>query len=110
MKCTSAIRQMAYKVVPDALDEYLQMGPTTARKCLQMFWKDIMELYREKFLRKPTYWPWENCPVTFRAQFARGDHMSDPFILLEAITSNDLWIWHAFFGVAGMNNDVNILR
>ncbi|GKB16416.1 ALP1-like protein [Tanacetum coccineum] len=102
-----------------------------------MFWKDIMELYLEKLLRKPTCndmeklyahheekhmfpgmlesinctdWPWENCPVAFRAQFARGDHMPDPFILLEAITSNDLWIWHAFFGVAGMNNDENILR
>ncbi|GJT26890.1 ALP1-like protein [Tanacetum coccineum] len=26
------------------------------------------------------------------------------------IASNDLWIWHAFFGVFGMNNDVNVLR
>ncbi|GJS27208.1 protein translocase subunit SecA2, chloroplastic isoform X1 [Tanacetum coccineum] len=89
MKCTSAIRQMAYGAVPDALDEYLQMGVTTTRKCLQMFCKAIMELYGEEFLRKPTYtdmeklyayhekkhgfpemlgsidcidWPWENCP------------------------------------------------
>ncbi|GJY54208.1 ALP1-like protein [Tanacetum coccineum] len=31
MKCTSAIRQMAYGGVPDALDEYLQMDATTAR-------------------------------------------------------------------------------
>ncbi|GJX83477.1 putative nuclease HARBI1 [Tanacetum coccineum] len=55
MKCTSAIRQMAYGAVPDALDEYLQMGATTARKSLQMFCKAIMELYGEEFLRKPTY-------------------------------------------------------
>ncbi|GJR44857.1 ALP1-like protein [Tanacetum coccineum] len=40
----------------------------------------------------------------------RGDHGPDPFILLEAIASNDLWIWHAFFGVSGMNKDVNVLR
>nr|GEU66990.1 protein ALP1-like [Tanacetum cinerariifolium] len=39
----------------------------------------------------------------------RGDHGPDLFILLEAIASNDLWIWHAFFGVSGMNNDVNVL-
>ncbi|GKB42618.1 ALP1-like protein [Tanacetum coccineum] len=54
-------------------------------------------------------WPWANCPVGFKAQFSRGDHESDPFILLEAVASNDLWIWHAFFGVFGMNNDVNVL-
>ncbi|GKB54628.1 ALP1-like protein [Tanacetum coccineum] len=45
-------------------------------------------------------WSWENCPVAFRAQFSRGDYGPDPFILLEAIPSNDLWIWHAFFGVS----------
>ncbi|GKD01757.1 ALP1-like protein [Tanacetum coccineum] len=137
MKCTFAIRQMAYGAVLDALDEYLQMGATTARKSLQMFCKAIMELYGEDFLRKLTYtdmeklyahheekhgfpemigiivctdWPWENFSVALRAQFARGDHGSDPFILLKAIASNDLWIWHAFFAVTGMNNDVNVLR
>ncbi|GJZ75260.1 hypothetical protein Tco_0639725 [Tanacetum coccineum] len=31
MKCTSAIRQLAYDVTPDALDEYLQMGDHCAR-------------------------------------------------------------------------------
>ncbi|GJT91366.1 ALP1-like protein [Tanacetum coccineum] len=31
MKCTSAIRQMTYGAVPDALDEYRQTGATTAR-------------------------------------------------------------------------------
>ncbi|GJU98112.1 ALP1-like protein [Tanacetum coccineum] len=55
MKCTFAIRQMAYEVVPDALDEYMQMGATLARKCLQMFCKAIVELYGEEFLRKLTY-------------------------------------------------------
>ncbi|GKG46295.1 hypothetical protein Tco_0501141, partial [Tanacetum coccineum] len=30
MNCTSAIRQMAYGAVLDALDEYLQVGATTA--------------------------------------------------------------------------------
>nr|GEU86844.1 reverse transcriptase domain-containing protein [Tanacetum cinerariifolium] len=48
--------------------------------------------------------------LTYKAQFSRGDHWPDPFILLEAIASQDFWIWHAFFGVSGVNNDVNILR
>ncbi|GKA01711.1 hypothetical protein Tco_0674376, partial [Tanacetum coccineum] len=32
IKCTSAIRQLAYGIVPDTLDEYLQMGHTTSRQ------------------------------------------------------------------------------
>nr|GEV82291.1 hypothetical protein [Tanacetum cinerariifolium] len=55
MKCTSAIRQMAYGFVPDSLDEYLQMGATTACKSLHNFCKVIMNLYGEEVLRKPTY-------------------------------------------------------
>nr|GEV29750.1 retrovirus-related Pol polyprotein LINE-1 [Tanacetum cinerariifolium] len=57
-----------------------------------------------------TDWSWKNCSVALRAQFAMGDHGPDPFNLLEAIASQDLWICHAFFGVSGMNNDVNVLR
>nr|GEW16681.1 hypothetical protein [Tanacetum cinerariifolium] len=51
---------MAYGAIPDALDEYLQMGTTTACKSLQMFCKAIMELYGEEFLRKPTYTDMKN--------------------------------------------------
>ncbi|CAK8532768.1 unnamed protein product [Lathyrus sativus] len=30
--------------------------------------------------------------------------------MLEVVASHDLWIWHAFFGVAGSNNDINMLN
>ena len=30
-------------------------------------------------------------------------------IVLEAVASYDLWIWHAFFGVANSNNNINVL-
>ncbi|GKB42588.1 hypothetical protein Tco_0887530, partial [Tanacetum coccineum] len=43
MKCTSAIRQLAYGTVPDALDEYLQMGAKTSRDSLEAFYKAIMD-------------------------------------------------------------------
>ncbi|GJY44573.1 ALP1-like protein [Tanacetum coccineum] len=107
MKCTSAIRQMAYGSVPDSLDEYLQMGATTARKSLQNFCKVVMNLYGEEFLRKPTYTDMEKL---YAYHDEKHGFLGYPFILLEAIASNDLWIWHAFFGVSGMNNDVNVLR
>ncbi|GJS74715.1 ALP1-like protein [Tanacetum coccineum] len=29
--------------------------------------------------------------------------------MLEVVASQDLWIWHAFFRVAGANNDINVL-
>ncbi|GJR90690.1 reverse transcriptase domain-containing protein [Tanacetum coccineum] len=41
-------------------------------------------------------------------QYGRGDKKY-PIIMLEAVASQDLWIWHAFFGVAGANNDINVL-
>ncbi|GJU55553.1 ALP1-like protein [Tanacetum coccineum] len=106
MKCTSAIRQMAYGVVPRALDEYLQMGATTTRDCLVFFCKAIMELYGEEFLHKPTYNDIENL-------YARHDEKHGyPGMIgsINSIASQDLWSWHAFFGVSRMNNDVNVLR
>ncbi|GJX47302.1 ALP1-like protein [Tanacetum coccineum] len=30
--------------------------------------------------------------------------------MLEAVASQDLWIWHAFYGMAGANNDINVLN
>ncbi|XP_071728417.1 uncharacterized protein [Rutidosis leptorrhynchoides] len=39
----------------------------------------------------------------------RGDH-SHLTIMLEAVASYDNWIWHAYFGVAGSNNDINVLN
>ncbi|GKA12454.1 ALP1-like protein isoform X1 [Tanacetum coccineum] len=95
-----------------------------------------MEIYGLEFLRKPTVtdigklyrhhekkhgfsgmlrsldctdWEWFGCPYAFQAQYARRDHGLNPFILLEAVASQDLWIWHAFFGVAGSNNGINVL-
>ena len=31
-------------------------------------------------------------------------------MILEAVASHDLWIWHAFFGMPGSLNDINVLR
>ncbi|GJX04221.1 ALP1-like protein [Tanacetum coccineum] len=38
-----------------------------------------------------------------------GEIKKYPTIMLEVVASQDLWIWHAFFGVAGANNDINVL-
>jgi hypothetical protein len=31
-------------------------------------------------------------------------------MILEAVAGYDLWIWHAFFGMSGTNNDLNVLH
>ena len=36
--------------------------------------------------------------------------MNKPTIILEAVASHDLWIWHAFFGMPGSHNDINVLH
>ena len=32
------------------------------------------------------------------------------FIILKAIATEDLHIWHVFFGLLGSNNDLNVLQ
>ncbi|XP_071728565.1 protein ALP1-like [Rutidosis leptorrhynchoides] len=135
-KCTSAIRQLAYGTAPDAFDEYLHMGQQTSYDCLNNFCKAVFHLYAFEYLIKPTpqdvqrlaskhaerhgfsgmlgsldcmHWAWKNCPYRYKGHYTRGDH-GYPTIMLEAVASYDLWIWHAYFGPAGSNNDINVLN
>ncbi|KAJ9550915.1 hypothetical protein OSB04_014960 [Centaurea solstitialis] len=135
-KCASAIRQLAYGSASDAFDEYLRMSETTSMDCLEHFCKGIIFLYMRQYLRKPTatdvqaiyalheqthglpgmlgsidcmHWYWKNCPMAWRGQFHRGDH-TGPSVILEAVASQDQWIWHAFFGVPGATNDIIVVN
>ncbi|GKB39821.1 ALP1-like protein isoform X1 [Tanacetum coccineum] len=107
LKCNSAIRQLAYDINPDFLDEYLQMIT------------DVVKLYQHHEEKQRfsgmfgsldcTEWEWFDCPYAFKGKYVRRDYGPNPFILLEDVASQDLWIWHAFFGLAGSNNDINVL-
>nr|GEW21017.1 hypothetical protein [Tanacetum cinerariifolium] len=46
--------------------------------------------------------------LSWHGQYGRGDK-EYPTVILEVVASRDLWIWHAFFFVAGANNDINVL-
>jgi hypothetical protein len=37
-------------------------------------------------------------------------HFHEPIMILEAIASQGLWIWHVFFELSGSHNDVNVLK
>ncbi|KAK1431382.1 hypothetical protein QVD17_07839 [Tagetes erecta] len=135
-KCTSALRVLAYGNTTDINDEYLKMSEKTTRDTLEHFTKGIIKIYGQRYLRKPTWndlqriyevhqevqglpgmigsidcmhWEWFNCPTAWRGQHTRGDQ-GVPTLMLQAVASYDLWIWHAHFGTAGSNNDLNVLE
>ncbi|XP_023755618.1 uncharacterized protein LOC111904072 [Lactuca sativa] len=95
-KCTAAISQLAYDMSADRWDEYFRMSERNHGFPGMLGSIDCMHC------------GWSLCPNTWRGQYMRGDH-KDPKIVLEAIASHDLWIWHAFFGPSGANNDINVL-
>lgn len=51
----------------------------------------------------------KKCLVAWKGQFSRGDH-GKPTIMIEVVASQDLWIWHVFFGTTGSNNAINVLN
>ena len=53
------------------------------------------------------HYEWKNCPVAWQGDY--GDREGKKSIILEAIADSNLHIWHAFFGLPGSNNDVNVL-
>ena len=133
-KCTAAMRMLAYGVAADCVDEYLNIGASTAVQCLKRFALGVVEVFGDEYLRKPNqadvdrllrvaeardfpgmlgsidcmHWEWKNCPAAWRASFQKQVYKV-PTIILEAIASYDLWIWHAFFGLPGSLNDINVL-
>jgi hypothetical protein len=51
------------------------------------------------------HWEWRNCPTAWKGMFTgRGKH---PTMILEAVASYDLWIWHAYFGMPDSCNNIN---
>jgi hypothetical protein len=53
-----------------------------------------------------THWDWGNCPVAHQGQYQDRD--GNRSIILEAVATSDLWVWHAFVGVPGSCNDINV--
>lgn len=85
-----------------------------------------MDVYGGEYLRKPTtddlerlleeskalgsidcmHWQWKNCLTAWHGMYQGRN--KKPTVILEAIASNDMWIWH-FFGAPGSLNDINVL-
>lgn len=133
-KATMAMRMLAYGASADQLDELMRMGESTGLETLQKFCAAVIRLFGAEYLRAPTpddlnellaenaergfpgmigsidcmHWTWKNCPTAWQGVFQGKE--KEPTLVLEAVASKSLWIWHAFFGTPGSNNDLNVLH
>ncbi|XP_026429060.1 uncharacterized protein LOC113325034 [Papaver somniferum] len=133
-KMMALLKMLAYGCPVDSVDEYIQIGESTVVECLKLFCDAIIGVFEEQYLRKPNeddikkllkegkdrgfpgmlvsldcmHWPWRNCHVAWHGTHTNG-FKKVPTLILEAVPSESLWIWHAFFGMAGSNNDVSVL-
>jgi hypothetical protein len=133
-KISAAMRVLAYGVPADYTDEYLRIGEDTTTESVRRFTRMVIKLYGPTYLRAPTeedterlmeenekrgwpgmlgsidcmHWTWKNCSKTWHGQYCGKS--KDATIVLEAVASQDLWIWHCFFGLPGILNDINVLQ
>jgi hypothetical protein len=133
-KATTVFRMLTYGVPVDATDEYVRIGESTTLKSLRRFVKVVIDVFEDEYLRTPNdndtarllalgeergfpgmlgsldcmHWRWKNCLSAYQGQYS--GHYHTPTIILEAVASHDLWIWHAFFGLPGSLNDINVLH
>ncbi|XP_058223075.1 uncharacterized protein LOC131332791 [Rhododendron vialii] len=119
VKITTAIRLLAYGIAADAIDEYLRIGESTTLKCLRKFAKAIIEIFSDEYLRSPN-----NNDIARVLAIGETPGFLECWAALiicsrrgrivqrhgKAVASSDLWIWHAFFGLPGSNNDINVLE
>ncbi|XP_020266414.1 uncharacterized protein LOC109841902 [Asparagus officinalis] len=113
-KVTSAFRMLAYGTSADSTDEYVRIGESTAIVCLKRFCRAIVEVYGDEYLRTPNVDDVASNGKIVQQHAAWAGQYSGrhggPTIILEAVASYDLWIWHAYFGLPGSNNDINVLQ
>jgi hypothetical protein len=128
------MRMLAYGTPGDEQDDYARMAESTALDCLYRFCRAIVGCFGKQYLRAPNaedtarilaeneargfpgmlgsidcmHWEWKNCPFSWQGMYkgAKG-HCS---VVLEAVATHDLWIWHSFFGMPGTHNDINVLQ
>ncbi|XP_074323699.1 uncharacterized protein LOC141660608 [Apium graveolens] len=116
----------------DSVDEYVKIGKSTAIESLKKFCRGVVDIFESEYLRSPNetditrllcvaeyrgfpgmlgsldcmHWQWDKCPTAYHGMYT--GHVHKPMIILEVVASYDLWIWHAFFGIPGSFNDINV--
>ena len=112
----------------------IRIAESSIIESLKRFVKAIVEVFEDEYLRSPNdndttrllalgeergfpgmlgsidcmHWKWKNCPSAWQDMYC--GHVHEPTIILEVVASHNLWIWHAFFGLPGSHNDINVLH
>ncbi|KAF8401013.1 hypothetical protein HHK36_014316 [Tetracentron sinense] len=133
-KITVAMRMLAYRVAADCVDEYVRIGESTVIESLQKFIQVVVAIFSDEYLRPPNnddiarllavgenrrfpgmlgiidcmHWKLKNCPTVWKGMYS--GYVRERTIILEVVVSYDIWIWHAFFGLPGSHNDINVLK
>jgi hypothetical protein len=124
---------LAYGVPADACNEYWRLGESTAMEAMKHWVIAIRGCFEAQYLRQLSradldwqvqiniarglpgmfasldcmHWTWKNCLMAWQGQFQDKD--KNRSVILEVIADQSLWFWHAFFGLHGGNNDINVL-
>jgi hypothetical protein len=129
-KVVAVVRILAYGIPADVVNEYVRIGESTAHEALKHFCMAIQTGFGAYYLHAPNavdiarllqvgeswgfpgmlgsvdcmHWEWRNCPSAWKWIFTgRGKY---PSMIIEAVASYDLWIWHAYFEMPGSCNDI----
>ncbi|XP_028065154.1 uncharacterized protein LOC114268226 [Camellia sinensis] len=103
-KMTAALRILQYGVPADAVDEYIRIGENVARLLQEGEQRGFPGMLGSLDCM---HWRWDKCPSAQAGAYT--GHYHKPTVVLEAVDSYDLWIWHAFFGMPGSLNDITVL-
>ncbi|CAL8082079.1 unnamed protein product [Prunus armeniaca] len=114
-KFTTVIRMLAYGSSANQVDEIAWMGKSTILESLVRFCYAVENLYTRDYLCRLT--PRDLQRLLQKAESRGflgmigdyGNWKGQKSIILEAVAGFDTWVWHAFFGVAGSQNDLNVL-
>jgi hypothetical protein len=97
------------------------MSETTCLESMYKFCKMVIAVFATVYLREHTiediarllsinegrgfptmigsidymHWEWKNCPFEWQGRYS--EHVEGCTVILEAVASQDLWIWHSFF-------------
>ncbi|KAL8106111.1 hypothetical protein AgCh_029784 [Apium graveolens] len=132
-KMTTALQMLVYGAAADQCAEICRMGESITLECMKKLCQQMEGLFGEEYIRAPThadlrrfltrgiqrgfsgmigsidcmYREWKNCTSGWGGAYS--GRKGQPTIILEVIASYNTWMWHAFFGVPGAQNDINIL-
>jgi hypothetical protein len=125
---------ICFSLIGIKTNRFYDVGKSTLLECLKQFCLAIISKYQEQYLSSPTltdterllkvaeergfpgmmgsldfmHWSWKNCPTAYNGIY-RGKK-KEPTMILEAVASYDVWIWHAFFSLPGALNNINVLH